>query len=226
MSVLTNILIPFGSLLVASVGLLVQNVPLWITATVVFFVIVIALFAVVPALIRLFGILQQWARSRVVRRRYRPVLDRFLSTLMPQLSDSRAETVFMLWRNFTTLDKGRRLIQPDQTHLATLQWWLQSIEDRLARYGHRDFERLAEELARAVLQYNRVCEEAHREIQGLLGAGVTDEPTVHNLKQEWNSVRDRHNQTIKTWEDIAKNINHDAGKAVCLDHYSLLKTLG
>jgi len=53
-----------------------------------------------------------------------------------------------------------------------------------------------------------------------------EEQRLRNLKHEWNNARDKHNQTVKSWEDLAKNINHDAGQRICFDHCGFLKTIG
>lgn len=225
-SLLTTVLIPLGSFLVAGLGLLVQAVPWWVTATIIFYVLVVALVALVPATIRIYRMVRRVTRHHAIARRYLPMTRRFLTTLTPNLEDSRVGTVYQVWRSATSLDQGRGLVRPDQVHLITLQWWFHSIGERLKNARNKQFDQIADELAFAVLQYTRMCEQAHREIEALLISGVRDEPFLRNLKHEWSNARDKHNQTIKAWEDIAKNINHDAGERICLDHYDLLKIVG
>lgn len=223
---LTTMLIPLGSFLVAGLGLLAQNVPWWVTAIVVFYVVVVALVGLVPALVRAYRTLQAWLQRRAVARRYVSLIRRFLTTLVPNLEESRADTVFNVWKSAISLDQGRGQVRPDYAHLRTLQSWLGSIDVRLANSGKSDFDLLCSELAEVVLQYNRLCEQAHREIEALVIGGKVEDHSIRYLKQEWNNARDKHNQTIKTWEDIAKNINHDAGESVCFDHCGFLKTIG
>lgn len=223
---LTTVLIPLGSFLVAGLGLLVQTVPWWVTATVIFYVLVVALVGLIPAVVWIYRMAWRSMRYRAIARRYFPMMRRFLTTLSPNLYDSRLETVFQVWRSATSLDQGQGLVRPDQTHQATLQWWFLSIDERLGSARQKNFDRIADELGKAVLQYSRLCEQAHREIETLLVSEVRDEPFLRTLKHDWNNARDKHNQTIKVWEDIAKNINHDAGERICLDHYGLLKTIG
>lgn len=225
-SLLTTALIPLGSFLVAGLGLLVQTVPWWVTATIIFYVLVVALVALIPATIRIYGIARRVTRHHAIARRYLPMTRRFLTTMTPNLEDSRVGTVYQVWTTATSLDQGRGLVKPDQTHLSTLQRWFRSIDERLKSTSNKEFDQIADELAFAVLQYSRVCEQAHREIEALFTSGSRDEPSLRNLKREWTNARDKHNQTIKAWEDIAKNINHDAGKRICLDHYDLLKIVG
>ncbi len=75
-------------------------------------------------------------------------------------------------------------------------------------------------------QYILLCEQAHQEVETLTSSGKLAEQNLRNLKQEWNNARDKHNHTIKTWEDLAKKINHDTDNKICFDNYSLLKTIG
>lgn len=225
-SLTTTVLIPLGSVLVAGLGLLVQAVPWWVTTIVVTYVLVIALVGLVPASIRVYRTFRGVIVHRTIAQRYLPLMRRFITTLSPNLEDSRVETVFQVWRSATSLDQGRGLVRPDQTHQTTLQWWLSSIDERLENIGRKDFGQIADELAKAVFQYSRLCEQARREIETMLVSGVRDEPYLRHIKHEWNNARDKHNQIIKAWEDIAKNINHEVGETICLDHYDFLKTIG
>jgi hypothetical protein len=223
---LTTGLIPLGSVLVAGLGLLVQNVPWWVTGIVISYVTAVLVVLVIPAAIRLYRLVRKWVVGRAVTREYLPTIRRFMTTLMPQLEDSRTETVVYVWRNATSLDEGRRLVQLDYDHIRTLQDWLSSIDRRLSGTSKSEFEQVCGELGHAIFQYNRLCEQAHREIEAVFAAGTTNQQQLRYVKQEWNNARDKHNHTIKTWEDIAKNINHDVGENVCVDHYGLLKTIG
>jgi hypothetical protein len=225
-SLLTSVLIPFGLVLVAVLGLLVQAVPWWVTAVIVSYLVVVSVAVLIPAAIRAYRMMARSVAHRKLARVYLPLIRRFLTTFSPNLEDSRVDTVFYVWKGATSFDQGRGLVKPDQVHLMTLQQWVRSIDDRLRDGGKKNLLRIAEELAGAVLQYSRVCEQAHREIEALKTSECLQDQNCRQLVQEWNNARDKHNQTIKSWEDIAKNINHDAGERVCLDHYGLLKTLG
>src|SRR5713226_4308665 len=76
-SLLTTVLIPLGSFLVAGLGLLVQAVPWWVTATVIFYVVVVALVALIPAAIRVYQMTQRSMLNRAIARRYLPAIRRF-----------------------------------------------------------------------------------------------------------------------------------------------------
>ena len=224
-SITTTVLIPLGSVLVAGLGLLVQAVPWWVTAVVVIYVLVVALVGLVPISIRFYRAFRGVVTDRKIVRRYLPLTRRFVTTLSQNLEDSRADTVFQVWRSATSLDQGRGLVRPDQIHQTTLRGWLSSIDVRLGDDGKRNFEQLCNELGEVVSQYNRLCEQAHREIETLAINGKLEEHKLRSLKQEWNNARDKHNQTIKVWEDIAKNINRDTMESVCIDYYGMLKTI-
>lgn len=223
---ITTVLIPLGSVLVAVLGLLVQSVPWWVTAIVIFYVIVIALVGLIPASIRAYRMLRMRLQHRSVARRYVSLVCRFLHTLSPTLEESRADTVFNVWKSAVSFDQGRGQVRPDYAHLRTLQSWLRSIDARLGDSGKSSFDELCDELSEVVLQYNRLCEQAHREIEAMIINGKLEEHQLRYLKQDWSNARDKHNQTLKVWEDLAKNINHEAGERVCFDHCDFLKTIG
>lgn len=225
-SLITTVLIPLGSVLVAVLGLLVQNVPWWVTAVVIFYVVVVALVGLIPASFRVYRALRTRLQRRAVTRRYFLSVRRFLTVLSPSLEESRVDTVFNVWKGAVSLDQARGQVRPDYAHLRTLQSWLRSIDIRLDNSGKRSFEEICDELGDVVLQFNRLCEQAHREIETLTINGQLAEHSLRTLKQDWSNARDKHNQTAKAWEDLAKNINHDAGERVCYDHCDLLKTIG
>jgi len=224
---LTKILIPFGAVLVAGLGLLIQNVPWWVTAFIVTYITAVILALAIPAAMQFIRVIKKGFVRRAVARRYIPQMRRFLTVFLPHLEDSRTETVLYVWRNASSLDEGRRIVQLDYGHIRTLQDWFSSLDDRLSSASSFDFEQICEELARAVFHYNVLCERVHREIEALsnASASVANQAQLRYVKQEWNNARDKHNQTIKAWEDVTKSINHDAGRNLCMDHYSLLKTI-
>lgn len=224
-SFLTTVLIPIGSALVAALGLLVQNVPGWVTAIVIAYIAVVILLLAVPAVARVFRFIKRRSIRRTLARRYISAVRRFLPILLPHLEDSRSETVLYVWRNASNWDEGRRIIRFDYAHVGTLKEWFSWIETRLAFASENHFELICDELAQAIFQYTVLCEQAHHELEDLFRAGVKNESALRTLRQEWANARDKHNQTVKTWEDIAKNINHDAGENVCSDHFNLLKII-
>lgn len=222
---LTTVLIPLGSVLLAGLSLLAKSVPWWVTTIVVLYIAVITIALVIPAVIRIYGLVNYKITQRAIMRRYVPVIRQFLVTLLPSLEDSRSETISYVWRTASSLDNGRRIVQMNYLYRETLQNWFASIEERLNSVTKRNFELVSSELATAISHYNRFCELAHRELEALLAAENSDKAAVSRLKQEWNNARDKHNHILKSWEDIAKNINRDAGKNICVDHFNFLKTL-
>lgn len=223
---LTTVLIPIGAVLVAALGLLVQTVPWWVTAIIVSYVFVAALVGLVPVTIRVYRYLQGLMTYRAVVRRNLPLVHRFVTTLIPNLEESRTDTVFNVWKSASSLDQGRGLVRPDYLQLRTLQSWLGSIDNYLEANCKNSFDHLCDDLAEVVLQYSRFCEQAHREIETLILNSKPEEHNIRNIKKDWNNARDKHNQTIKAWEDLAKNINHEAGEKICFDSCGFLKTIG
>ncbi len=128
----TTVLIPFGSLLLAGLGLFGQTAtPWWITTLVVFYVIVIALVELIPASIHTYRWLRRWAHRRTIARNYLLSMRGFLTTLVPNLEESRVDTVFNTWKNAQSLDQVPSQVRPDYVHFRTLRSWLNSIDARL-----------------------------------------------------------------------------------------------
>lgn len=72
-----------------------------------------------------------------------------------------------------------------------------------------------------VLQLNRLCEQAQREIETMITNNQPAEQmeqNLRNLKQDWNKAISKHNQTIKAWEDLAKNINREGAAKINFDN--------
>lgn len=224
---LTTVFIPLGSALVAALGLLVQNVPWWVTAIVISYIAVVILLSAVPATVRFSRLIKKGSKRRALARGYVPEIRRFLPTLLPLLEDSRLETVPYIWRSATNLDEGRRIVQMDFAHLSTLREWFSWIDVRLTRrISTTEFESVCDELSQAVFHYTSYCEHSHRQLEDLFRLGSKNEVELRRIRQEWVNARDKHNQTIKAWENIAKNINRDAGEILCSDNFGLLKTIG
>lgn len=224
--ILTKVLIPLGSFLAAGLGLLNKELPEWVLVAIVLYMVVVAIVAVAPTGAGLLRRLKKASRHRAIARQYLPGMRRFMTVLSPNFEDARSDTVYQIWRSASSHDKGQRLIRVDYLHLRTVQSWFESIEVRLERVSGVQFKELAEEFSQLVSQYNRLCEEAQRQIEQLLAVSTTIEPQqVRAIKQDWNNTRDKHIHTIKEWEDMAKNINHDLGEPVCSDYYPMLKTL-
>ncbi len=223
-SLSTTVLMPLGSLLVAGLGLLVQNVPWWVTAIVISYILIVALVVLIPAVIRVFQALRRVLTNRAIARQYCPRVIRFTTTLIPALDESRSDYIFDVWRHAASLNPQH--VHPDYLHIRTLRSWLASIEARLKRNDVKAFEGLCKELAELVLQFGRVCEHAQQEIEAhVMRKKDLEDYKVRGIRQEWGNARDKHNQLLKAWEDLAKNINHDAGSQICFEHYGFLKTI-
>jgi hypothetical protein len=110
-------------------------------------------------------------------------------------------------------------------HLNALYYWLSSIADRLSNLNCNKTGKIAKEIGEFVNQYSRFCQEAHQQLDSLCVNGNLEPNKLRQIKQDWNHVRDKHNQTIKTWEDIAKNLNSAAGEQICFDSFESLKTI-
>lgn len=224
-SMFRTVWIPLGSLLVAALGLLARDAPPWITATIVGYIVLVAVAVLIPFFRRIGQWLRQKTLGRSLAAKFYPQLGQTVTVLLPQLEESRVETICQVWWSISSWDEAKQIVRVDHAHLRTLQVWLDSIARRLETQSKAAFVELADELGDLILQYQWFCEEAYRQLDALASSGSLQPQKLRSLKQEWNQVRDKHNQTIKSWEDTAKNINAMAHERICLDHYSSLKTL-
>ena len=216
---LTTVLIPLGLILVAVPGLWAQNVPWWVTAIVVFYIVVVALVVLIPALIHEYRALRARQQRRAAARRYAVLVRQFLTTLSPSLVEDRTDTVFRVWKSAVSFDQGKGQVKPDSVHLVTLGSWLSSIDSRLDDSGRKNFDEVCNELGMVVLQHNRLCEQARREIETLINSGgQLAEQNLRNIKQDWNKAIFEHNQTIKAWGDLAKNINREGAAKITFEN--------
>jgi hypothetical protein len=222
---LKDTFIPFGSLLVASIGLSGKNTPWWGVAIVLAYIAVIIFALIFPLIPKLYRFIKRQIKRKSIVKTYHPKVLQFLTIITPTLEDSRVGTIFEVFRNAHPLDKERKFLQYDYNHIGALQTWLKSINRRFATLKITDFYASCEEIIDFIIHYNRLCKQIHNEIENLIYSGSLKEHEIKNLKQRWNSNREKHNHTIKTLEDIAKAMNHDAGRQVIFDHYDLLETI-
>ncbi len=224
-SLLKTVLIPLGSLLVAALGLIVRDVPAWVTVVIVTYIAVVAVAVLIAPVHEFWKWIRKKALAYALARNYYPQLQQLVNILSSQIDQSRSETVYYVWHSISGWEEARERVKPDHAHFRTLYSWLFSIGKRLESNKRSEFTEIASELGELVIQYSRFCEQAHRELDSLATTGVLQPQKLRLLKQEWNQIRDKHNQTVKTWEDLTKNINKAAGERICIDHYSPLKTI-
>jgi len=231
-SMIKTVVIPLGSLFVAALGLFGKDMPVWAPwAIAVYIGIVIVWLAVIPFGWFIYRWIRTFAHDRSISNRFFPQFRNFVTVLLPHLEESRHGTVFSSWKSIGQSPEGRNfnspqhVIYPEVDHLRTLRLWLNSIAGRLAIDNHARFREIANELGEFVSQYSRFCEEAHRQLDMLCVHGNLEATKLRGIKQEWNQVRDKHNLTIKTWEDAAKTLNAALGERICFDHFQSLKTI-
>lgn len=193
--------------------------------------IVIIWLAVIPFGRLIFRWIQKFSHDRSISNRFFPQFRDFITVLRPNLDESRCGTIYSTWKSVGQSPEGmnfnspQHVIFPEVNHLRTLNLWLRSIASRLAVYDRTQFQEIARELGDFVSQYSRFCEEAHRQLDMLCVHGNLEATKLRQIKQEWNQVRDKHNLTIKTWEDAAKNLNAAIGEGICFDHFQSLMTI-
>lgn len=225
-SLVRTVFIPLGSLFVAALGLISRDISAWVRAAIIIYIAIICLVVLIAPIRNATAWLKRKCSARRIAKSYYPKLLSIVNTLLPLLEESRAETVtHMLTIARSWAGAGDR-IHFDPLHIKILYTWLTSVKKRLEFNRQREFIDILSDLSNLILYYNYFCDDAQRQLDGLIVAGVLQDNMLRQLKQEWSQFRDRHNQTVKAWEDIAKNINAAAGERVCCEYYSPVKTIG
>jgi hypothetical protein len=222
---LLTILIPFGSLIVAGIGLLGKETPWWGIAIALAYVALIIIVLISPFIPKIYKSAKNSIARRSIAKTYHLKVLQFLATLSPAMEDNRSGTIFEVYRNAYPLDKEIKYLRYDYNHIDTLRVWIKHVNERFTKSKNKDFYALCGELVDLVIHYNMLCKQIHDGIQNLINSGSLKESEIKNLKQRWNSNREKHNHTIKIWEDMAKAMNRDAGEQVVFDHYDSLETI-
>lgn len=231
-SLIKTIVIPLGSPFVAALGLFGKDMPVWAPWAIAAYVgIVFVWLAVLPFGRFIYRWIQKFARDRSISNRFIPKFRDFITVLLPDLEESRHGTVFYSWKSVGQSPEGmnfnspQHVIFPEVNHLGTLNLLLTSIASRIATNDHAQFQEIARELGYFVSQYSKFCEDAQRQLDMLCVHGNLEAAKLRRIKQEWNQVREKHNLTIKAWEDTAKNLNAAIGERICFDRFQSLKTI-
>lgn len=226
-----TVLIPLGAPFIAAIGLFGKDAPSWYPWAIAAYAGVVAVSVLAPFASIWYLQVGRYFRERSLAGDYISRFKELVTVLRPALEESRCETVFYVWKSFGQSAEGLKLnstqhsVFVETNHLRTLSSWLDSIASRLMRAKRYQVRALAAELGHFVSQYSRFCAEAHRQLDGACTHGGLEPHALRRLKQEWNQARDRHNLTIKCWEDMAKNLNAGLGDKVCFDNFESLKTM-
>lgn len=216
-------LIPVGSILVAALGLVAQNAPAWVTYAAVSYLLFVVVFALYPIGRMLLGI---WFSRRAVLAAINAnmlAVMKVIDKLPPHLSQSRTGAIFDVWQSVSAEEAVRGLFYADSSHLDTLNTWFRLIREYVNVAKGDNRIRRIKELSSLIMQYAKLCEQAYRDIESALNAGIIDDKKASKIRQEWNHARDSHNRLIEDWTDICTEVNRLSGNELLSTYFPTLK---
>ena len=102
--------------------------------------------------------------------------------------------------------------------------WLDSTSKRLEAGRNADFKLVASDLSHVMNQFHYLCVHSQEHLEQLINTKPLVDQRLRQLKQQWNTAREKHMHVIRNWEQAAKRINEMAGEHVCIDYYEPIKT--
>lgn len=222
---LTNFLIPLGSLLIAALalGANYEKLPQWVFLVIILYLAVVGLVSLAYPIKQVFA----WLKGKYLRRqlaqRFYTSLEENVKALADLTADNRAHGFIYLVQQINNWDafKEKRI---SLTGMAFMRHWLESIQRRMEGRSVGEFHSLAWDFSVLLMQYQMFCEDAYRNIESVVGSAAAD-PRVKDFKISWNVARENQMHLVKDWVQTAKKINEMAGDRVCLDYYEPLKML-
>jgi len=224
---LKEILIPFGSILIAAISVLTANfkLPPWAIIAVVCYLIVVIVALLFNPLQGICLLLWTSRRKKYLGRKLRPqVYD--ISKEFGGLIEDGSDTIFSLVKEINSWEEFRgQQTHPDGEHISTIRSWHASVEKHLNLLSLKYFPSIVWELSVVISQYNRFCVQIQKRLEEILRERELPEAHLRYLKHEWTLRRERHVRVMSKWEGLTKNINDKFRGRLCIDYYEPLKPM-
>ena len=226
-SVLSKLLIPGGSFLVATISLLnTKDLPTWALIVLVGFVGIIAIAILAPAVTWAFSRLRFSLQLRRVAKRLYPQLDRILQRLQDQLTQNMSDTLVYELRDFMSVPDGKgNMVLADLNQSISLSEWLNLTRGRLARRRVQEFIDTAQSIDLAVKHYNQFCRMIENRLNVVMSERMLDDSVLRKLKRIWNHGREGQVRLMQEWAAIGQDINHELDTRICSEYFSPIKNL-
>lgn len=237
-SIVKSILVPVGSLVIAGLSLMAKDVPQWVSVLAVTYIGIVLAVILFDSLRYVTRWVASMRRARALSRGFRAEILRYLAVLSDHLRQDRADTPFSVLKQagryeseFVSrqqdFDPCGRCIDENASarHLSTLSLMSKALGVLSKDIHHRRFEDLCALSGNLLLEYERFCEQSRDQIVSALRRPIAHENFIRSLRDEWEQARERTNHRMRDWERLAEQINHVAGRRVCFEHMSVLKSL-
>lgn len=222
--VLTQILIPLGSLLIGAVGLWASsdklpNEALWVIIT---YLVIVICYSLALPFKKIASFIRAGLTARRLARVFYPDLKRTARDLHSLLDGQHTNTILYILREMNSWEEFRE----NQIPIDSVHWnqtWLESVQQRLEENRSSAFRSIAKDLGLIISQHHYFCVRSQERLASTLNKVSLQEHHSRYLKEQWQIAREQHMRQAKNWEDLAKKINEAAVEHVCLDYYEPIK---
>jgi hypothetical protein len=227
-------LISFGLLLFAVFSYMTSkyNIPKWIIVIIIIYfllVIVMILSVLVDPFTKLLSKIREKSKKKHIAKIFYPQLHNEAKDFGSFVDSEKIDTIpYLLQNNIFNIIRSQsifELFQFDRGHIATIQIWLDSTQKYLKLRRLKDFSKIAHDLSWLIHNYHYFCINMQYQLEKVLKNEKIQEEEKRKLKQEWNTLRERHSQFINNFQNLMKNINESLGEKICVDYFEPLKTL-
>jgi hypothetical protein len=227
--VVTRLLIPLGSLLIAAIAVLTSNyqLPIGAVIAVILYLVIVMFVTLWRPASRLFSMFREKWLHRSISKIYYPYLQNSAVEFGRLTEDNRSHTMITFLQDISSWPELQNNPIPfDREHIQTIREWLSSIQENISSSRLTRFKREAHDLSIIIFHYHNMCVRIQVRLESLITQGKITEEQNHlrQLKREWDLRREGHMQFVRDWENLTKNINGKLGR-VCVDYYEPLKTL-
>lgn len=225
-SIFKDYIVPLGSVLIPIITYLTQSsLPWWGSLAIAVYVAIVIVFLVVPTVVSSWKRWRAYLGHKRLEKRYIPKIIDTIGKFRPMLDSHRTGSIWYVWDDASRTSEMQEFICPNRSCYCTLVSWLEHLRQSISSKRTSDFKLIASEASGWVQQYASLCREAFSQFESLIRSGQFDESKVRQVRQNWNHVRDEHNQAINSWKDLCSEINTSFGEKVCADYYETMMPL-
>ena len=226
-----DILIPFGSALIAAIVILAttRSLPLWATVAVVAYLTFVVVLVLAKPLSNISSKFFTWNLRRRFAKKMTDELLQLVRELSELLESRRESSMPSLINSFSSRlsDKARQLLRLDRNsrELDLIQTWTLALLDRCSRRRTAQFLADAYDFTLIVLKYSWACTYLRQDV--LLTKNVEEDTSkeLPDFKPDWDTARQKVSEFLSRVERFAKSINEKYGTRICADSFQEVKPL-
>ena len=216
-SIFKDIIVPLGSVLIPVVALITNNtLAWWGSLAIAIYIVIVAIVLVGPAIIRILKKRSATSRYARLEKVFFPKTIEAFGRFKPMVDSGRNDTLWGVWQNAGRTVETQQHIRPGYSHFQAVAAWQNHISKAIEVANPTDIESMAAEIASWVQQFVFLGRDAYAQFESLLRDKQIDESRIRQIKQDWNHMRDEHNDAVSNWLSLCEEINRDFGRNICL----------